>query len=222
MIFAAIPYMPEVIQQWDVNVLNAIHNALYDNAFCRFFFPAVTLLGEKGIVCIATAVILLVIGIIGNVSKKTPIEKKAAYVKLIKMAVTMGLALALGLALGNGLIKGICLRLRPYQIAGSLIMEKDALGPLQTDTSFPSGHTLAVFETAVALWYYDKRAGIPAAVVAVLVAFSRLFLYFHFPTDVIAGAILGSIFAVISIVIVNLVCKFIEKQKAKKENKTLE
>lgn len=67
----------------------------------------------------------------------------------------------------------------------------------QHDYSFPSGHTIASFEAAVALLLNDKRMGIPAMVIAVLVTFSRLYLYVHYPTDVIFSIIVGTAFAFI-------------------------
>ena len=67
----------------------------------------------------------------------------------------------------------------------------------QHDYSFPSGHTIASFEAAIPLMIYDKRMGIPAMVIAVLVTFSRLYLYVHYPTDVIFSIIVGTAFAFI-------------------------
>ncbi|WP_443598231.1 phosphatase PAP2 family protein, partial [Agathobacter sp.] len=49
---------------------------------------------------------------------------------------------------------------------------------------------------AVTLMFIDKRMGIPALVLAILIAFSRMYNFMHFPTDVIAGALLGVISAV--------------------------
>lgn len=58
--------------------------------------------------------------------------------------------------------------------------------------SFPSGHTLTI------IMYTDKRMGIVAYVLASIIAFSRLYLYVHFPTDVLAGALLGIIIGMVS------------------------
>ena len=59
------------------------------------------------------------------------------------------------------------------------------------DYSFPSGHTQASFAAATALFTENKKAGICAYVLAALIAFSRLYLYVHFPTDVLAGVVIG-------------------------------
>ena len=71
------------------------------------------------------------------------------------------------------------------------------------DSSFPSGHTLNGITAAVTLMFIDKRMGIPAIVLAVLIAFSRMYNFMHFPTDVLAGAVLG----VVSAVFVNFLFK---------------
>lgn len=59
------------------------------------------------------------------------------------------------------------------------------------DYSFPSGHTLSSFIAATIIMHADKQIGIAAYVLASMIAFSRLYLYVHFPTDVIFGALLG-------------------------------
>jgi undecaprenyl-diphosphatase len=65
------------------------------------------------------------------------------------------------------------------------------------DKSFPSGHTIASFEAAVVLLYYSKKMGIPAMILAVLVSVSRLYIFVHYPTDVIASIVLGTLFGII-------------------------
>lgn len=59
------------------------------------------------------------------------------------------------------------------------------------DPSFPSGHTAASFASAAVLWLRRSAFFWPALVLAVLIAFSRLYLFVHFPTDVMAGILLG-------------------------------
>ena len=61
--------------------------------------------------------------------------------------------------------------------------------------SFPSGHSASSFAAAVMLTLRQKKWGWAALVLAALIAFSRVFLFVHYPTDVLAGALLGTLFA---------------------------
>ena len=63
--------------------------------------------------------------------------------------------------------------------------------------SFPSGHSLASFEGAVSILLYHKKWGIAAVVLAALIACSRLYLFVHFPSDVVAGSLLGILIAAV-------------------------
>jgi len=65
------------------------------------------------------------------------------------------------------------------------------------DFSFPSGHTIASFEAAVVLLKNSKKMGIPAMILAVLIAFSRLYLYVHYPTDVLFSIVFGILFGLL-------------------------
>ena len=76
------------------------------------------------------------------------------------------------------------------------------------DYSFPSGHTMHSFIVAAVLMHYDKRLGIPALVMAFLVGISRMYLYVHFPTDVLAGAVLGTAIGIgVGVIIDKIVLK---------------
>ena len=57
--------------------------------------------------------------------------------------------------------------------------------------SFPSGHTASAFAAAFALWLQNRKLGVPALVLAAFIAFTRLYLYVHFPTDILGGVALG-------------------------------
>lgn len=138
----------------------------------------VTFLGNGGWFWILCAVVLLAV----------PKTRKTGYAAV--------LSLIFGVIVTNLLLKNIVARPRPFA-------EIEALIPLiakPTDFSFPSGHTTASFAVAlVMLRMLPKKIGIPAVVLAALVAFSRLYLGVHYPTDVLAGfvvALVGSSLAV--------------------------
>ena len=63
---------------------------------------------------------------------------------------------------------------------------------LVLDASFPSGHTAASFAAVFALKASGSRLWKPALVLAAAIAFSRLYLYVHWPSDVLFGAVLGT------------------------------
>lgn len=84
--------------------------------------------------------------------------------------------------------KNLFHRVRPYDIRTSI----ELLVKRPLDYSFPSGHTAASFTAVVALSFAgEKRAWKAALVLACLIAFSRMYLYVHYPTDVLGGVLVG-------------------------------
>ena len=160
-------------EHFDLPILNWIAA----NLWCPFLdavMPVITLLGDAGIFWIAIAVVLLF------------------FPKTRKMGLGMGAALLMGLVICNLMLKPMIARIRPYdyQLEHFGVTIK-LLIDAQHDFSFPSGHTIASFEAATVILLHNKKFGIPAMVLACLIAFSRLYLYVHYPTDVIASVILG-------------------------------
>lgn len=140
----------------------------------------ITLFGDAGIFWILCGVILLVL----------PKTRKTGLAVLI--------ALVLGVVVCNVTLKPLIGRIRPYDFQmQNYGKEITLLVSAQHDFSFPSGHTIASFEACVAMLLNDKRLGIPATVLAFLVAFSRLYLYVHYPSDVIFSFFAGILFAFI-------------------------
>ena len=97
------------------------------------------------------------------------------------------LSLLCGLIIGNGLMKNLVMRERPCWIDQTVPL----LIGVPLDYSFPSGHTLAAFETAVSVFFYNRRYGSILMVFAAAMGLSRLYLFVHFPTDVLSGMALG-------------------------------
>ena len=142
--------------------------------------PIITVLGDAGIFWIALSVLFM-------------ITKKYR-----KTGIGMMFALLMGLLVCNIYLKPTVARIRPYdfQMEHFGVAIKLLIGE-QHDFSFPSGHTIASFEAAVVILLGGKKLGIPAMILASLIAFSRLYLYVHYPTDVIFSIILGTAFAFI-------------------------
>lgn len=86
-------------------------------------------------------------------------------------------------------IKNIVGRVRPYNYVNNIKL----LVPALSDGSFPSGHAsyAFTFATIVAFMARGKMLKIFIAILAILIAFSRLYLFVHFPSDVIVGAVVG-------------------------------
>ena len=93
------------------------------------------------------------------------------------------------LALGIGQVVGGAMdRARPYDVMTGV----HVLIARTTDFSFPSDHATAVGAVAAGLWISSRRIGIVAAVLAVLMAFARVYVGAHFVSDVVAGLALGA------------------------------
>ena len=99
----------------------------------------------------------------------------------------MAVALVLYMAAGHFFLKPLFARPRPCDLNTSITM----LVARPHGHSFPSGHTASGVAAAYALWLQNRKLGAPALVLAAFIAFTRLYLYVHFPTDVLGGAVLG-------------------------------
>ncbi|HJB76918.1 MAG TPA: phosphatase PAP2 family protein [Candidatus Oscillibacter avistercoris] len=140
------------------------------NPVMDLLMPAVTTLGNGGLIWIALAGILLLI----------PRYRKAG------AAVLAGLALEVICC--NLVLKPLIARVRPCDVNTAVQL----LVARPDDFSFPSGHTGASFAAVTALYAGGNRLWIPALLLAALISFSRLYLYVHYPTDVLAGILLGA------------------------------
>lgn len=105
-----------------------------------------------------------------------------------KYGVILAISLCLDVIVCNLLLKNIVCRIRPCDVNASIQL----LIARPTDYSFPSGHTAAAFASVSALYFAgDKRIWKVCLPFAILIAFSRMYLYVHFPTDILGGVIVG-------------------------------
>ncbi len=171
---------------FDLPILEWIRTTLWCDAL-DVVMPIITMFGDAGIFWIACSVILLLIP------------------KTRKTGLGMIIALMLGLIVCNITLKPLVARIRPYDLQAQLGVTINLLNGTMHDFSFPSGHTIASFEAATVLLINNKKLGIPAMLLAVAIAFSRLYLYVHYPTDVICSVFLGIFFAIIGNVLAGLI-----------------
>lgn len=153
---------------FDWGILHWIQNTIA----CPFLdavVPKLTMLGNAGIIWILAGLALLC-------SKKY--RRQGALVLMGLLA---------GLLVGNIVLKNLVARPRPCWLDPSVRL----LNASPTDYSFPSGHTLSSTIAATILTKTDRRFGYAAIPLAVLIALSRLYLYVHFPSDVLIAALLG-------------------------------
>ena len=157
----------ERIVPGDLNLIQEIRTTFLD-----VFMSNVTKLGNVGFIWILLTIILLVIP------------------KTRKSGVILAAALIVDLILCNVILKPLVARIRPFDVntAIQLIIAKPQ------DYSFPSGHTAASVASVVALYLAgEKRLWKIALILACFIAFSRMYLYVHYPTDVLGGAVVGVI-----------------------------
>lgn len=150
----------------------------------------ITSLGNGGLFWIVLAFIMLIF-------KKTR-----------KTGVFMLIALALGYIMGNLLIKNIFARARPY-----LAYSQPIIIPPPSEYSFPSGHTLSSFSAALCILSYKKHFGVLAIILATLIAFSRMYLFVHYPTDIIGGILLSLFVVFLSKILLNKIYSHKEIKK---------
>ncbi len=165
----------QYLQQFDGWILLMIQNHLRT----EWLTPAmkfITTLGNQGILWIVLSVLLLI-------PRRT---RRIGFLSLLALAITFCIV--------NLGLKNTVDRVRPYETVAGL----HRLISRQKDWSFPSGHAAASFAAGVMIFKGTRRwFGVPCLALAFLIAFSRLYVGVHYPSDVIAGALIGTLVSVL-------------------------
>lgn len=147
------------------------------NPFLDWLMPLITHLGDKGIIWILLGLALLLL----------PKERGRG--------VQVLLALLFSVIVCNMILKEAVGRIRPFDVQTGI----ELLIAAPHDFSFPSGHTSASFAAATVLMLTRWRWRYGALILAILIAVSRLYLYVHYPTDVLGGLVLGVLLGALSV-----------------------
>lgn len=161
-------------QRIDMKIINFIDNYVRC-AFLDRIMPIITSLGNGGIVWLFLSIYLIH-------SSNYRMEGYMVFASLVLTTI-----------LGEGVIKHLIRRSRPF----ISIRERTLLISKPMTYSFPSGHSASSFAVAGIFIIMNNRLSVYITVLAALIAFSRLYLEVHYPTDVITGIILGLLCSII-------------------------
>ena len=178
--------MLEWLYSVDYAVLDAIQGIHTD--FLDAAMRTVTHLGDGGVFWLAMGVILCF-------PQKTR-----------KWGFGLILAVIFGAIGCNVILKNAVQRIRPYDNPLGTFTAEQLLAQgidLPHDWSFPSGHTTASFAAATAIFLRSKKVGTPLLILAAVIAFSRLYLYIHYPSDVLVGMLWGITAAILAYLVLN-------------------
>lgn len=172
--------MISFINNVDINILHFIREN-FSNPVMDKLMVIITSLGDKGFIWILVGIILLA-------QRK---YRKVGFVLLIALLITS--------VIGEGIIKNIVQRSRAFITYPDI----NIIIKAPSSFSFPSGHTASSFTAAVVIGYYIKNWRIISYVFASLIAFSRLYLFVHYPSDILGGILLGVTCALLTIKLLN-------------------
>ena len=194
---AAASWLNTAFAGYDRMILSLLHSVA--NGFFTFLFKLITLLGEKGILFFLAAIILM------------------CFPKTRKLGVCIFGAVCCGALITNVILKDAVARPRPLTVPPYSQWWAEIKAPAEDGWSFPSGHVTAAAAGMVAIRLMrGKRWTVPAIVWILLMMIARNYLMAHYPTDVLAAAIIGVASAFISYYITYFIFQFIYINRKKK------
>ncbi|ENK1244246.1 phosphatase PAP2 family protein [Clostridium botulinum] len=161
-----------LIQNMDIYILDFIHKNIANN-FLDKIMIFITSIGNLGLIWIGISLLLL-------------ISKRYRKVGVLCIA-----SLFLSSLIGEVLLKNLVQRGRPFTAVEGI----NLLIKAPKSFSFPSGHTASSFAVATVVGRKIEKFKLPIYILAIAIAFSRLYLYVHYPSDVLVGALIGVISA---------------------------
>ena len=194
---AAASWLNTAFAGYDRMILSLLHSVA--NGFFTFLFKLITLLGEKGILFFLAAIILM------------------CFPKTRKLGVCIFGAVCCGALITNVILKDAVARPRPLTVLPYSQWWAEIKAPAEDGWSFPSGHVTAAAAGMVAIRLMrGKKWTVPAIVWILLMMIARNYLMAHYPTDVLAAAIIGVASAFISYYITYFIFQFIYINRKKK------
>lgn len=171
---------------WELDFLKSIPRADWLTIIMKVF----TYLGEAGAMWIILSIVL------------------AIFAKTRKTGFTMMLSMIVTVIIGNVILKNCFARFRPAWVVTETFNGTDFFNSIKyhigipDDYSFPSGHTMNGVTASMCILFCaikDKKNvlyGVGAVILAGIIAFSRMYLFVHWPTDIMAGALVGLVIAI--------------------------
>jgi undecaprenyl-diphosphatase len=105
----------------------------------------------------------------------------------VAASIWAGAGTVLALGINQPLVNAIH-EARPYTTQHNILV----LAHRSSDFSSPSDHAVMAGAAAAGLWIVSRRLGVVTAILAVVMAFSRVYIAAHYPHDVLAGLVLGT------------------------------
>ena len=171
-----------------LHVIQTLHDPVLDRIMVAVFN---NLVGSLGQLWIVVGLVLLVV----------PKTRKCGAAVLLSYVVSF--------LIGNEWLKDLIARPRPCAVDDTVQLIVGKPGSF----SCPSVHTYLAFSSAMAIWHYYKKAGAAVLLFAALIGFSRMYFFVHYPTDVLFGAVLGILTALVVCALLDKGCEAVRNAK---------